>query len=1058
MQSGSSLRLLDLVSFDCEKYPHLQIPLMFHKCLSEIERRGLCQSVKKLFVESGTPAEVQALLIAEDPQYETVEDVRVITAVLKVLLSKLHECLLLPRGGVPALKSLLEIDDPDDQVESVRNALQEMEPVQVAMIMRLFKLLHIVDSNASELDTECAELAEAMAPCLIYGQGIQVDESAIDLVSLMIEEYHQLFNLSHEIEFSSEKVKHRKIGVYYHKIMAHKSAVMDIVVTNSCTQICSVCTNSIARVWDAQHHMPIVDIDVKLGRVLVVRSMLDKLWFGCEKGVALCNASGHILWSQNGDSTTSMVVVQDNVLAMGTSSGDVTLLAMSASGVQVTGKFSLPSKSGAKALAVCGTKIFVGGEDGVLYVYRMKKKKIVHSCEGHRGPISDICVGEKYVYSCGQDGLMITWNRSDLSLLHRARRHGSKVHRLLYLGNDAVLSGGEDGRIIAWCGEEVGETNGWIGRCHGGAVTVLELVYSTSLGSWTLWSGDSTGAIVIWALPGCEIPPPEELSNKGPIAVPLLESKGDALFRSGYNRYASGIGLLGFSKSQNVTTSTLDLSVLRSTGGVEKPQSAEEQIEKFEINPDELKNKGRSLGSGSFGTVYVAELHGKPVAVKQLTMQKMEEKVRAEFRKEVAVMSSLRHPNVVILMGASTRPGQLLIITELMPRGSVYDLLRNPQESLSFKRRMLFAKDAALGVTWLHRSKPPLLHLDLKAANLLVDKNWRVKVADFGLSIVKEQHGDEKLRHGPIGTPLWMAPEVLKNRPYNEKADVYSFAITLWEMLTGRDPWEEVDDLMQLVTAVCQEHRRPKLPPGIPTRLKNIINACWDPNPEIRPKMGEIVNEFDHVIIDGIIARVGGGRELWRQNFVGRLEVPFKEFMSTYYKATNEKIPADPNSPIIKCLKLVLCTNPDKPGVVTIESFASFADWFGPVNMIGAIERMWETVKQPYFHGYVSGDQASRLVTQARSKGVFLVRFSTTEPGGFALTGMHKSTGQVVHYRISHKPGQGFVAGSWTGATLEELIREHGAKQFGINMKKPCPGSKFRAAIMEQDNLGYLAF
>jgi serine/threonine protein kinase len=100
--------------------------------------------------------------------------------------------------------------------------------------------------------------------------------------------------------------------------------------------------------------------------------------------------------------------------------------------------------------------------------------------------------------------------------------------------------------------------------------------------------------------------------------------------------------------------------------------------------------------------------------------------VQDDFRKEVAIMSTLRHPNVLLFMGACTQPGNLLIVTELMPRGSVYDLLRDRSLKLSLKRKMLFAKDAALGVNWLHRSKPQFLHLDLKVFFSSVCRAWCV--------------------------------------------------------------------------------------------------------------------------------------------------------------------------------------------------------------------------------------------------------------------------------------------------------------------------------------------
>ena len=134
--------------------------------------------------------------------------------------------------------------------------------------------------------------------------------------------------------------------------------------------------------------------------------------------------------------------------------------------------------------------------------------------------------------------------------------------------------------------------------------------------------------------------------------------------------------------------------------------------------------------------------------------------------------------------------------------------------SISFQRfafdlgffRMQFARDAALGMNWLHRSNPQILHLDLKSGNLLVDQYGTVKVCDFGLSQIRTSQGGGNFAtwfiiifffaslflkqsffplrkgSGAVGTPLWMAPEILLDKPYDEKADIYSFGITLWEL------------------------------------------------------------------------------------------------------------------------------------------------------------------------------------------------------------------------------------------------------------------------------------
>src|SRR3989338_6569438 len=110
----------------------------------------------------------------------------------------------------------------------------------------------------------------------------------------------------------------------------------------------------------------------------------------------------------------------------------------------------------------------------------------------------------------------------------------------------------------------------------------------------------------------------------------------------------------------------------------------------------------KELGRGAFGVVYKCTLFGKEVAVKKLINQNVDSETLLAFKKEVAIMAKLRHPNVLLFMGACTEPGNLMIVTELMPRGSVDDMLKNKENPLSFKMRMKIAKQAALGMNWLH--------------------------------------------------------------------------------------------------------------------------------------------------------------------------------------------------------------------------------------------------------------------------------------------------------------------------------------------------------------------
>jgi serine/threonine protein kinase len=215
-------------------------------------------------------------------------------------------------------------------------------------------------------------------------------------------------------------------------------------------------------------------------------------------------------------------------------------------------------------------------------------------------------------------------------------------------------------------------------------------------------------------------------------------------------------------------------------------ENAVEFAREFEILWEDLII-GERIGQGSYGKVYRADWQGSDVAVKVFLDQDLKVEALDEFRREVAIMRRLRHPNVVLFMGAVTVPPNLSIVTEFCPRGSLYRLLHRPNRELDERRRVRMALDVVKGMNYLHRSSPPIVHRDLKSPNLLVDKNWTVKVCDFGLSRLK--HNTFLTSKSSAGTPEWMAPEVLRNELSDEKSDVYSFGVILWELATLQQPW-----------------------------------------------------------------------------------------------------------------------------------------------------------------------------------------------------------------------------------------------------------------------------
>ncbi|KAG7037932.1 Serine/threonine-protein kinase STY17 [Cucurbita argyrosperma subsp. argyrosperma] len=137
-------------------------------------------------------------------------------------------------------------------------------------------------------------------------------------------------------------------------------------------------------------------------------------------------------------------------------------------------------------------------------------------------------------------------------------------------------------------------------------------------------------------------------------------------------------------------------------------------------------------------------------------------------------------------------------------------------------------------MNYLHQKN--IIHRDLKAANLLLDEDGVVKVADFGVARVQSQSG---VMTAETGTYRWMAPEVIEHKPYDHKADVYSFGIVLWELLTGQLPYDNLTPL-QAAMGVIQKGLRPKIPRHANPMIVDLLERCWRQDPSLRPEFSEV--------------------------------------------------------------------------------------------------------------------------------------------------------------------------------------------------------------------------
>ncbi|KAA8515107.1 hypothetical protein F0562_018106 [Nyssa sinensis] len=246
---------------------------------------------------------------------------------------------------------------------------------------------------------------------------------------------------------------------------------------------------------------------------------------------------------------------------------------------------------------------------------------------------------------------------------------------------------------------------------------------------------------------------------------------------------------------------------------------------------------GTRVGIGFFGEVFRGIWNATDVAIKVFLEQDLTVENIEDFCNEISILSRLRHPNVILFLGACTKPPRLSMVTEYMEMGSLYYLIHvsGQKKRLSWRRRLKMLCDICRGLMCIHRMK--IAHRDLKSANCLVNKHWTVKICDFGLSRVLTT--TPMRPSSSAGTPEWMAPELIRNEPFTEKCDIFSLGVIIWEICTLNRPWDGVPSV-QVVYAVANDGLRLEIPEG---PLGKLIADCWA-EPDERPSCEEVLSRL----------------------------------------------------------------------------------------------------------------------------------------------------------------------------------------------------------------------
>lgn len=285
------------------------------------------------------------------------------------------------------------------------------------------------------------------------------------------------------------------------------------------------------------------------------------------------------------------------------------------------------------------------------------------------------------------------------------------------------------------------------------------------------------------------------------------------------------------------------------------PKKRNEQISMLEEvitkTPEQIDLASLDIGdrfsSGSYGDLHLGKYNTRNVAVKIIRTTNINEATIKEFDHEVRMMHQLQHINIVEFIGSCVTTKDMMIVSEYMEGGNLYNYLRktNGGSGLKISTVLSFSKMIASGLEYLH--KKSIIHRDLKTANLLLSKDFSVlKIGDFGVARMVEANQDMTAE---TGTYRWMAPEVIQHQFYNTKADVYSFAICIWEMLTAQNPYTHLSPI-QAAMQVVEKDLRPKIPSRTPSEFASLIRNCWDKDHNARPSVEGAI-----VVLDSLTLR-----------------------------------------------------------------------------------------------------------------------------------------------------------------------------------------------------------
>lgn len=280
-----------------------------------------------------------------------------------------------------------------------------------------------------------------------------------------------------------------------------------------------------------------------------------------------------------------------------------------------------------------------------------------------------------------------------------------------------------------------------------------------------------------------------------------------------------------------------------STDIVEKPMPHVQLGENYTMK--------RPLATGGAARIFLARQNSldRDVVIKVLRRQlSAQEEFRRRFAEEARLLARLEHPNIVQVIDFGEQDSYYYFVMEYVRGGSLRDLLERA-ESLPLDVALSIAYFTARGLAYVHDHH--VLHLDIKPANILLNREGAVKVADFGLArLVDTQRNKGKSAH-PAGTPLYMSPEQVQGAPLDARSDLFSFGIVLYQLLTSRTPFSgnSSDEVFREILN-CRVDPPSQLREDVPVFVDNLVMTCLQRDRSLRFSHGNALIADLHTVLE----------------------------------------------------------------------------------------------------------------------------------------------------------------------------------------------------------------